>query len=45
MHNIVDLIGCGEALVHEIVLIVDKVLVLAELVFLSTEEFVDLGQP
>ncbi len=45
MHEILSFLGGGEALVDELVLIVDEVLVLLEVVLFSTEEFVELTQP
>jgi len=43
MHKIVSLLGSWEALIEELVLIVDEVLVLLEAVILSLKEFVELA--
>jgi hypothetical protein len=45
VHKIVSSFGSREALVEELVLIVDKVLVILEVVLLSAEELVELAQP
>lgn len=43
MHEIMSLLGSREALIDELVLIVDEVLVLLEGVILSLKEFVELA--
>ena len=42
VHELLNLLWCGEALVDEFVLVVDEVLVLLKLVVLAAEELVDL---
>lgn len=45
MHEVFSRLSSREALVEELVLVVDKVLVILEVVLLSAEELVELAQP
>ena len=45
MHEFGDLLGAWEALVDELEVIVVELVMVLEVVFFASEEFIDLGQP
>jgi hypothetical protein len=45
VHNFCDLIGRWEALINKFEIIVEELVMIFKVIFFSSEEFINLGQP